>query len=149
MKPADIIAAVRALGSDAGDLRDAAHEAHHALDARVPRGRWDRQTIDRAVFRMGAKRAAFSEVMARAVEQLVCADLGVPCDSVEDYAAIAVLEAAGAGLDLGSANDFAALVRHAMGTRVARRAADAVTALALAPPGDAGPPRRATARRRR
>lgn len=148
MKPADIIAAVRAFGSDAVDLRDAAHEAHHALDARVPRGRWDRQTIDRAVHRMGAKRAATSELMARAVEQFVCADLGVPCDSVDDYATIAVLEAAGAGLDLGSAKDFATLVRHAMGTRVARRAAGAVKALVLAPPGDAGP-RPATARRRR
>lgn len=110
-------------------LRDAAHEAHHALDAKVKRGRWDRETIHRAVMKMGKSRAVASEIMARAVEQIVCADLGVDCGTIENWAFISCIEAMKAGVSMPSSEWFASQVRAAMATPKARKAADAVLAL--------------------
>ena len=87
-----IIDAVRKRGSDPRNLRDAAHEAHHALDAKV-KGKWDRENIHRYVRRMGNGRAVQSEIMARAVEQIVCARCGVdPGGDIEHWAFLAAME---------------------------------------------------------
>lgn len=133
MTAADIIAAVRACGSDATDLRDAAHEAHHAIEAGVPAGQWDRETIHAAVMAMGRGKAAASEVMARAVEQIVCADLGVDCGAVEKWSFWACLEAVKSGTTFPGPTWFANAVRTVMATPSARAAADAVKALVRPP----------------
>lgn len=87
----DLIAAVRARGNDATTLRDAAHEAHHALSAEV-KGPWTRTNIDRHVQRKRRGWAVGDEALARAVEQIVCADLGVDCGSVEKWAMNSCME---------------------------------------------------------
>lgn len=128
-----IIEAVQARGNDARGLRDAAHEAHHALEAKVPAGRWDRESIHRAVMRMGRGKAAASEVMARAVEQIVCADFGVDCGTVERWAFVACTEALKSGVAFPGVTWFADAVRGVMTTETARAAADSVIALAAKP----------------
>lgn len=132
VKTSDIIAAIRAQGNNASDLQDAAHEAHHALDAGVPEGQWDRTTIHRYVADLGPDAATASEVMARAVEQIVCADMGVDCGPPESWAIMSCLEAAKLGMPLPSVDAFLARVREAMVSPEARAAADRVMALALA-----------------
>lgn len=98
--PEAIIAAVRSRGSDADDLRDAAHEAYHALRAGVRPGRWGRESIHRAILR--GKRSGFlsprhdlasHEIGARAVEQIVCARFSVHCGAIESWAHISWMEA--------------------------------------------------------
>jgi hypothetical protein len=84
-----IVAAVRARGSDAADVRDAAHEASHAIQHRLPS--WHRNLIDLHMRRMRMRPRLLSEVRARAVEQLVCARLDVPYTAFE-YCNVAVLE---------------------------------------------------------
>jgi len=83
--PELILEAVRSRGSDARDLRDAAHEAHHALFAQV-RGSWDREAIHTALVRhsdrsgLGMGALISYELDARAVERTVCLRLGVDHD---------------------------------------------------------------------
>lgn len=73
---AKLIEAIRARGSDARDLRDAAHEAHHALSAKV-RGPWDRENIHKFVIRLRRSDEILDEMVARAVETIVCERFGV------------------------------------------------------------------------
>ena len=72
--PAKLLAAIQSRRCDAEDLRDAAHEAHHALFAKV-RPPWDREKIHEALVR-GALRGVADlvnhEIGARAVEWLIC-----------------------------------------------------------------------------
>lgn len=89
MSAAQIIAAVRARGSEARDLRDAAHEASHALEWGAES--WDRESIhDSRPSDLAAVLA--SEILARAVEGLVCEALNEPTDAVEARALVALLE---------------------------------------------------------
>lgn len=129
---ASLIAAIQARGSDATDLRDAAHEAHHALDAKV-RGKWDRESIHRAISRLPPYQQLRAEISARAVEQIVCRDLGVDCDTVEKWAFIAEMEMLkNSRLALPPGADMAKFVRKAMEHPTMRCAADRVLALAVA-----------------
>lgn len=105
--PADVIvAAVASRGSNPRDLRDAAHEACHALMFNVKPGTWDRETINGKIERtrnghamariMYGRRFGVmidAEVIARAVEQVVCKRFGVDCGTVEEWAHIAWMEA--------------------------------------------------------
>lgn len=125
-----LIAAVRANGNDARDLRDAAHEAHHALEAKVKRGKWDRETIHCAVMKMGLGRAIQSEIMARAVEQIVCADLCADCGTVEEWAMVACMEALKSRIQVPGLDWMVARIKAAMVSPEGRKAADAVLALA-------------------
>lgn len=86
-----IIAAIRKRGSDAIELRDAVHEAHHALFAGARK--WDRDSIHRALRKFPRWMQAADELMARAVEQLVCKQLGVEIDGIEKWAHVSVMEA--------------------------------------------------------
>lgn len=86
-----LLRAIQARGSDATDLRDAAHEAHHAIFARV-KGRWTRKNIDRALQKLHRSDRVGDEMRARAVEQLVCRFLGVDPGTVEKWAGISCLE---------------------------------------------------------
>lgn len=126
--PELIIAAVQARGNDATTLRDAAHEAHHALSAGLD-GPWDRESIHAAVMAMGRGEAAADEIMARAVEQIVCRDFGIDCGSVKDWAMYACIESIKSGIAYPSLNWFVERVNDYMKTRAAREAADRVIAL--------------------
>lgn len=87
---------VRSMGSDTVDVRDAAHEASHALEFGCER--WDRGSIDRAAFDVRNRRfLVSSEVEARAVERIVCEELGLPYDA-RKWADVCLLEQAGLGL---------------------------------------------------
>ena len=94
--PAAVIAAIRARGSDAVELRDGAHEACHALELGLVE--WDRDTIHFAIMRRRIGDRIAMECTARAVEQVVCARLGVTTDSVDKWAFITAMEAASNGL---------------------------------------------------
>lgn len=130
--PEAVIAAIRAMGSDADDLRDAAHEAHHAIEAGIPAGRWDRDTISRYVKRMGPGRAAASEVRARAVEQVVCARLGVPAGrhKLEDWVGTSVTEAIKFREPFLKYEDAVKAVKARLASKDVQKDADAIIALA-------------------
>jgi hypothetical protein len=80
-----LLTAIRSHGCDATDLRDAAHEAHHALDARV-RGKWSRERIHRALVAkasksgLGRSTLVSYEIDARAVEWIICERYGIAYD---------------------------------------------------------------------
>jgi len=141
VKASAVIAAVRARGSDASDVRDAAHEAYHALQSRL-RGKWTRARIHDAVRRQARRERVLGErsvlvhheVYARAVEQLVAAKCGVDPGSVEQWALISVLEAAGSGIQIESIEWFIGKVRKAMESTSAKTVATRILALAEAAP---------------
>lgn len=95
ISPETFVAAVRAKGSDAADVRDAAHEACHAISWKVP-APWTRDNIharkpeDHRIF--GAMPGVREEVLARAVEQIVCEELGVDCGGVAKWAMVCWME---------------------------------------------------------
>jgi hypothetical protein len=125
-----IIRYIQAKGSDATDLRDAAHEAHHALVAGARR--WDRNSIHNALMRYtkGAPGAlVFEEVKARAVEQLVCKDLGVECWPVEKAAHIAWMETTKSLRLLVPTNFFDEAIKKHLDSPTTRAAADAIIKL--------------------
>lgn len=134
-----VVLAVRALGSDTTNLRDAAHEASHALELRVPRGKWSRVTIDRYAQRKKLGRGDISsEILARAVEQIVCERLGVPIASVDRLAAVAAMESNKLDRVSFDPDVFASMVRQMMSSKRAGEMADAVIALAKAPKSKQG-----------
>ncbi len=131
-----IIDAIRHNGSDAGDLRDAAHEACHAIEVGL-RGPWDRESIHRALSRQrGPGAMVVLEIRARAVEQMVCASLGVdPGGDIEHWAFVAIMEAAkNARIGLPGLPWFADCVRTHMKTEECKRLRDAVIALGTTKP---------------
>ena len=96
-RAAAIVAWARSMGSDTNNVRDAAHEASHALEYGVER--WDRRSIDNAVLNDGRSFQVRSEVMARAVEQLVCEALGVEHDWPK-FMLLACMESIKVGISL-------------------------------------------------
>ena len=91
----ELVAIVRARGSNANDPRDAAHEACHALDWDVKKP-WTRDNIharkpkNSRIF--GPMPGVRAETLARAVEQLVCQRIGFDCGSVEKWAMVCWME---------------------------------------------------------
>ena len=88
------VAAVRERGSDATTVRDAAHEAHHALDAGLS-DLWEREAIHEALCekRSGAH-LWLAEIEARVIEQLVCEALGAdPGGSLDHWLCVSAMEA--------------------------------------------------------
>lgn len=81
-----LLEVIRANGCDALDLRDAAHEAHHALFTRL-KPKWTRDRIHEALVKLaGRDRTSRStlvayELDARAVEWLVCDRYGIEYDA--------------------------------------------------------------------
>lgn len=84
------LAIVQARGSDARDVRDAAHEACHALQWGVTRP-WTRDNIHAKKPRDRVS-GIRSELLARAVEQLVCAEFAIDCGTVEKWAHVCWME---------------------------------------------------------
>lgn len=79
-------------------LRFCAHEASHALE--VHAGDWRSEPLHRAVESYGPGLAMYgrawlwrTEMIARAVEQVVCERVGVPVDVVEKRILVAHMEA--------------------------------------------------------
>ena len=130
-----IIAAIRRNGNDATDLRDAAHEACHAIEVGL-KGPWDRETIHRALSRKSGPGAlVIFEIRARAVEQMVCADLEVDSGGdIEHWAFVACMEAAkNSRIAFPGIEWFANCVRTHMKTEECKRLRDAVIALGSKP----------------
>ncbi len=123
------VTAVRARGNDARDIRDAAHEACHALDFKV-KGKWTRVAIDRAKPRRLGEQL-MHEILARAVEQLVCRHYEYNCGSVEKWAHTAQMEMLKIDrITLPASSDFAAVVKEYMEGLRANMMARRVIALA-------------------
>jgi hypothetical protein len=120
----DLIAAWQACGSDTNDLRDGAHEAHHALDAGL-RGPWDRERIHAALVRKarGQRSTLLGyEIDARAVEHLVCVEFDVPHD-IDHWSMWACMEAIKTGVPTPTPSMFGDAVRRVMDTPRIRKAA--------------------------
>lgn len=131
--PANVIAAVRRRGSTAADLRDAAHEACHALESDL-RGKWTRERIHAKLTR-GAFSGMFlveSEIKARAVEQIVCKRLGVEIEAPEEWARVALLEMATTFGNAPPLDLFLATVAKRMASPTVIALADRVIALGAA-----------------
>lgn len=128
-----LLLALRSRGIDSTDLRHAVHEAHHALEAKVPEGKWETWTIDRAVKRMGPGRAAASEIAARAVEQVICERLGVPTKPLEDWVGTSVMEAIKFGDPFLSYTDALDAAKRRMASLQTKLEADRIMALAEVP----------------
>lgn len=137
INPADkLIAAIRARDSDATTLRDAAHEACHALQWGVTK-KWTRDNIHakkRKPHRIFGDVGVMDEIDARAVEQLVCARLGVDCGTVEHWADVRWMEMIkNERISLPAGGWLADQIRTRMGSEAAKRMADRVLALSEAP----------------
>lgn len=126
-----LLKAIRDRGSDARDLRDAAHEACHALSWSVKK-RWTRENIHARKPRARALGVS-DEILARAVEQLVCQRLGVDCGSVKKWAMVCWMEMLkNERISLPMDGWLEETITTRMKSRDAARMADAVIGLAEA-----------------
>lgn len=122
-----LVDAVRKRGSNADDPRDAAHEACHALEWGVTK-KWTRDNIHARKPRIRSDGVS-SEITARAVEAIVCADLGVKYD-VDKWAFTCWMEMLkNEGISLPTGSWLADAIRRRMKTDGARRMANRVLAL--------------------
>lgn len=114
-----ILSAIRARGcepighgTDPGEFRHAVHEAVHGI--RLGAKSWSNDAIHRACTRVRPGDRLREELIARAVEQLVCQRLGVACDTVEHFAFWTCMEALKNRVDIGGPDEFARGVRRCM-----------------------------------
>jgi hypothetical protein len=122
----DFIAAVRSMGCVPRDLRDAAHEAHHAIVGKAKR--WTRDGIHNALCKkLGPAERIADEIMARAVEQLVTEEItGEACGDIEHWAMWMCMEAIKDGIR-GVEPDFAErAIRSAIDSEAGQAAAKRV-----------------------
>lgn len=109
-----IVATAQRYGSDAKTVRDATHEACHALEANAER--WNRDTIHEALVHANSGerwRLLAAEVRARAVERRVCETLGVQYDAAK-WLDIAALETMKTGIQGVPADFWSVAVTRAM-----------------------------------
>lgn len=106
---------VRRCGSDTNNVRDAAHEASHALEYRVRR--WGREAIHSKVIRSRPGDRARTEVEARAVERLVCAAVNVTHDW-SHFNLLCAIEATRSGISFPSLDVLETLIQSAMRSTV-------------------------------
>lgn len=138
-----LVDTVRRYGSDPRDLRDAAHEACHALELDVPRGDWGRETIHQALATTHNRRGSAMtqalqlaavirfEVTARAVERIVCDRFGVDIGDAKGWMNIAYMEALqGSGIRLPSVEWLAAQVEQAALTDRVKKLVEQIVGLA-------------------
>lgn len=126
---ASIVAAIRSRGSDARDLRDAAHEAHHALRCNL-RGPWERERIHArlmAITEGSAMLLLQEEIDARAVEWVVCRDFGQEYDA-DHWAMIAAMESIKGGM-AAPVDFWISSIARRRDTVLVRRYADRVIAI--------------------
>lgn len=96
---------VRSMGSDAEDVRDAAHEAFHALENRVA-APWTRERVHEAMLaRYETKPPAelwLHELIARILEQVVCSKLGADAGGdLKHWITVSSFEAVRRGVPYG------------------------------------------------
>ncbi len=135
-KAKKLLGAIQKRGCDARDLRDAAHEAHHALFVRL-RGSWDRERIHEALVRRARRESKLYlnetlvryELYARAVEWTVCERFKLPYE-VEHWVDIMWWETLKhMNIKLPEVNEIAEAIKIAKGQWSTSRYADAVIAL--------------------
>lgn len=112
-----VLNAIRAKGCQTfghGDdsLRHAVHESVHGIRLSVPV--WENEKIHRACVKVRRGDRLSEELIARAVEQVVCARLDVPCGTVEHFAFITCMESLKNGLDIGKISLIATGVQRLM-----------------------------------
>lgn len=91
MTPEQLLQAFKDRGIEPDDVRDGAHEAAHALAWNVTTP-WTRERIAAAAPRDNEQKFQ-EEIIARAVEQIVCEAVGAPCEPFPKRALIAAMEA--------------------------------------------------------
>jgi hypothetical protein len=131
-------------GNAPHDVRDAAHEAAHVYQAAIMRGSLARETIHKRLEREARHIRPASDAMvrfelqARAVEQIVCKELGVGCYPLVEAADIMAMELI-VNMRIRLTNDpqeIATAIEGWMGSRHVRRIADYVIALGAPPVRD-------------
>lgn len=124
-----LVQAIRARGVESTDFRHAVHEAFHALDAKVPAGKWDCWSLDRYIKKLGRSGAAGSELKARAVEQILCERFGVQTRPLEHWILISCMEASKFGDAFMPYDDAFKGAELYMKGKQAQKDADAIMAL--------------------
>jgi hypothetical protein len=82
----------RERGNHAWNLRDAAHEAFHALS--VDATDWEREAVHRKLMHKFRGASLWvHEMQARAAEQIVCAHFGEPPGPIEEWVHWSIMEA--------------------------------------------------------
>lgn len=130
MDVARLLQALRERGIVSQDLRQAVHEACHALDFDL-KPPWTRPRVSAAMDRpdmVGQARAEASEVLARAVERIVCLRYGVHIADVESLASKSSQEFWKDGLTV-DATRLAARISVCAGSKHAAEMADRVVGL--------------------
>lgn len=127
-----LIAYAAARGGQPHDLRDAAHEAFHALSVGAKRD-WDREAIHRRLVRRfkGAELWA-QEIYARAVETLVCCHFGEPYEA-DKWIAMSAMEAIKFRLPYADPDVSEPIYLKALRSDRVKRWADDVIALGAKP----------------
>lgn len=125
--PEAVIAAVQARGSDPRNLRDAAHEACHAIGLNLDC--WDRESVHAAIMRLRPSDRFASEVTARAVEQVVCANFGVAIDGIGRWALITCMESVKNGVELPSVELVTRAITNALDSAIVKRRAAEIVAM--------------------
>lgn len=89
-----LIEICQAHGNDARNVRDAAHEAFHALVVNAKKS-WDREKVHRALKRKFKVPAMLwlNEMQARAVEQIVSQHFEYACAPLETRIHLSIMEA--------------------------------------------------------
>lgn len=139
-----LLAAIRARGCDAKDLRDGAHEAHHAIFVGLKKP-WTRDNIHEALIkrarrgRVQALRLGVNELLvryeleARAVEWIVCERAGVEYD-LDKWSHIMWMETMkNMNILLPQGDEIADAIKIAKQRPLIERAARHVIALAAEP----------------
>jgi hypothetical protein len=124
-----LVAYGRARGNGSLNVRDAAHEAFHALSVNAKN--WDREKVHAKLCRK-FKRAALwlHELEARAVEQLVCQRLGYDCGPLDKWVGWSAMEAIKFRLPYDSDHKRSVEMAEKMMTRPATKAwSDRIVAL--------------------
>lgn len=135
LRAAALVDYVQRKGSDAEDPRDAAHEACHALSWSV-RGKWDRDNIHRHKPKNRSEGVG-EEILARAVEQLVCSDLEVDIGGITNWAMTCWMEMIkNERIALPSLEWLVDAIKERMLSKTARAMADRVLALGMSTDGN-------------
>jgi len=92
-----IVQWAQAHGSDAKEPRDAAHEGYHGWSLGV--SNWDREEIHAAIMELDRPYRVRQEVEARAVEWIVCEELGIDYD-LSHWCMISAMEAVHSGVSM-------------------------------------------------
>lgn len=128
-----LLLAIRARGVESSDLRDAAHEACHALQWGLTK-KWTRTNVERA--NPNKRRISLGladEITARAVEQIVCKRLGDECQTVESCVMTMCMETVKFDRVSLPYDDMVKAVRRRITSPAAIAMADRVLALAETP----------------